>query len=182
MTDNIEQLIDGCVQGKIHAQKKLYRQYKKVLLGICFRYARDRSEAEDILLEGFVNIFSKISTYSFQGSFEGWMKRVVIHSAIDYFRRNKKELFHQDIDDYKNDLVFEEDIINNLSAREILKIVQTLPTGYRMVFNLFAIEGYSHKEIAEKLDISENTSKSQLSKARKWLTLKLNALNNLKVY
>lgn len=169
----MEKLIDGCIKGKHKARKELFRQYRRILLGICLRYARDKSEAEDILLEGFIRIYSKIGTYSNAGSFEGWLKKVMLHTAIDYFRKNRKENFHQNIDDY-NDLVSEDiDSLKQLSAKEILGLIQTMPQGYRIVFNLFAIEGFSHKEIAEKLQVTESTSKSQVRKARFWLMKKL---------
>ncbi len=169
----MEKLIDDCAKGKQKARKELFRQYHKMLLGICLRYSRDKSEAEDILLEGFMQIYSKIGTYSNVGSFEGWLKKVLLHTAIDYFRKNKRENIHQNIDDYK-DLVSEDiDSLKQLSAKEILNLIQSMPQGYRITFNLFAIEGYSHKEIAEKLQVSESTSKSQLRKARIWLMKKL---------
>lgn len=169
----MEKLIDGCIKGKQKARKELFRQYHRILLGICLRYSRDKSEAEDMLLEGFIQIYSKIGTYSNAGSFEGWLKKVMLHTAIDYFRKNRKENFHQNIDDY-NDLVSEDiDSLKQLSAKEILGLIQTMPQGYRIVFNLFAIEGFSHKEIAEKLQVTESTSKSQVRKARFWLMKKL---------
>ncbi len=162
-------LIDGCVKGKPKARKELFRRYQRMLLGTCLRYSRDKSEAEDILLEGFLQIYSKIGTYSNNGSFEGWMKRVMVHTAIDYFRKNRKENTHLNIEDYNNIVSEDFDAVKQLSAKEILELIQTLPQGYRIVFNLFAIEGYSHKEIAEKLEVSESTSKSQVRKARIWL-------------
>ncbi len=169
----MEKLIDGCKAGKQKARKELFRRYHKMLLGICMRYSRDKSEAEDILLEGFIQIYSKIGTYSNNGSFEGWMKRVMVHTAIDYFRKNQKHNIHHNIDDY-NDIVVEDvDALKQISAKEILELIQTLPQGYKIVFNLFVIEGYSHKEIAEKLEVTESTSKSQVRKARIWLMNRL---------
>lgn len=145
-----------------------------MLLAICLRYACDKSEAEDILLEGFVQIFTKIETYSNNGSFEGWMKKVVVHTAIDHYRKNRKENSHQNIDDYSHLVSEDMDALKMLSAKDIIKSIQEMPQGYRIAFNLFAIEGYSHKEIAEKLQVTESTSKSQVRKARFWLMKKLN--------
>lgn len=169
----MEKLIEGCIKGKQKARRELFRRYRSILLGICLRYSRDKSEAEDILLEGFMQIYSKIGSFNGTGSFEGWMKKVMIHTAIDYFRKNRKENFHENIDDYQEVTSTEIDVFNNLSAKEILGYIQAMPQGYRITFNLFAIEGYSHKEIAEKFNISESTSKSQVRKARMWLMKKL---------
>ena len=169
----MKDLINGCVIGKRKSRKELFRRYHKMLLSICLRYSRDKSEAEDILLEGFMQIYSKIETYSFEGSFEGWMKRIMVNTAIDNFRKNKKEVFHQNIDEYTELVSEETDILKELSAKDIIALIQTMPQGYRIAFNLFAIEGYSHKEIAEKLQVTESTSKSQVRKARIWLMNKL---------
>lgn len=166
MYKEINKLIEDCMRGKNKAQKELFRRYRKILLGICLRYARDKQEAEDMLLEGFMNIFKNIDQFSKQGSFEGWCKKPMVHSAIDYFRKNKKELFHYDVDDFKEKLIYEEKQFSMISEKEILNQVQMLPDGYRMIFNLYVLEGFSHKEIAEKLQISEGTSRSQLKKAR----------------
>ena len=175
--DKLKILIEGCIKNKPNARKDLYDKYHRMLMGTCLRYARDNSEAEDILLDGFMQIYSKIETFSFQGSFEGWMKKIMVNTAIDYFRKNKKENFHQDIDEYPDLLSTDPDVLMQLSAKEIMGVVQTMPQGYRMVFNFFAIEGFSHKEIAEKLQITESTSKSQMRKARVWLVKKL-IINN----
>jgi len=169
----MENLIDGCIKGKPKARKELFHRYRKMLLGICLRYSRDKSEAEDILLEGFVLIYSKIQSYSFEGSFEGWMKKIVVHTAIDYYRKNKKENAHDNIEDHYDMASESVDAFKLLSAKDILLLIQSMPSGYKMVFNLFAIEGYSHKEIAEKMKISVSTSKSQLRKARSWLIQKV---------
>jgi RNA polymerase sigma-70 factor (ECF subfamily) len=169
----MKNLIDGCIKGKHLARKELFRKYRQMLLGICLRYARDKAEAEDILLEGFMQIYTKIGSFSNEGSFEGWMKKVMVNTAIDFFRKNRKEIIHQNIDDFHEVVSPDFDAFNQLSAKDILTMIQIMPQGYRIVFNLFAIEGYSHKEIAEKLQISESTSKSQLRKARIWLVNKL---------
>ncbi len=169
----MEKLIDGCINGKPKARKELFRRFHKVLLGTCLRYSRDKHEAEDILLEGFIQIYAKIESYSYNGSFEGWLKRIMVNTAIDYFRKNKKENLHHNIDDFNDIVSADIDVLNQLSAKEILNLIQTLPQGYRITFNLFAIEGYSHKEISKKLHVTESTSKSQVRKARLWLIKKL---------
>ena len=172
-----EEIIQGCMRKKRRAQKALYDRYHPVLLGICLRYSKSKAEAEDIMLMGFTRIFKKIGTYQGQGSFEGWMKRIMVNLAIDNFRKNQKHYFHEYISEVNTPEIGYDYIPDHFSLQDILKTVQQLPDGYRMVFNMFAIEGYSHKEIAEKLKISESTSKTQLLKARKKLRENLHALN-----
>lgn len=172
-----EQIIEGCIRNKRKAQKTLYSNYYRRMLGICLRYCSSKDEAEDVMLDGFMNIFSKIKSYNKRGSFEGWMKRVMVNTAIDNFRKNKKHYYHSDIDDFENELVIKANLLESFSAKEILNTVQQLSEGYRIVFNLFAIEGYSHQEIADMLGISINTSKTQLFKARKLLQKKLIEMN-----
>ena len=169
----MKDLINGCIAGKRKARKELFRRYHKMLLSICLRYSHDKVEAEDILLDGFMHIYTKIETYAHEGSFEGWMKRIIVNTAIDYFRKNKNELVHQNVDDYTQIVSEESNVLKDLSAKDILALIQTMPNGYRIAFNLFAIEGFSHKEIAEKLQVTESTSKSQVRKARIWLMNKL---------
>ncbi len=174
-----KELIRLCKRKNATAQKLLYNTYHSSLLGICLRYGKSRDEAEDILQLGMITIFKNISSYSGKGSFEGWMKRIVVNTAIDNFRKNNKYYYHQDIDEINGEPYFASDIPDDLEVKDILNTVQQLPDGYRMVFNLYAIEGYSHKEIADKLGISENTSKTQLLKARKSLRKKLLILNKI---
>lgn len=171
-----KEIIKGCLKRKRRAQKALFEKYHASLMGICMRYAKSKSEAEDILLMGFARIFKKMETYSGNGSFEGWMKKIVVHIAIDNFRKNSKHYFHENIDDASVDLEYADYIPDNLTRKEILKTIQELPNGYRMVFNLFAIEGYSHQEIADMVGISESTSKTQYLKARKKLQARLSGM------
>jgi len=171
-----DEIINGCLKRKRKAQKALFEKYHASLMGICMRYSKSKSEAEDILLMGFTRIFKKINTYSGKGSFEGWMKKIVVHIAIDNFRKNNKHYFHQSIEDSLIDPEYADYIPDNLTLSEILNTIQNLPNGYRMVFNLFAIEGYSHKEIAQMLEITESTSKTQYLKARKKLQVILSGL------
>ncbi|MCD4732094.1 MAG: sigma-70 family RNA polymerase sigma factor [Bacteroidales bacterium] len=172
-----EEIIKGCIRRKRKAQKMLYDKYYRRMLGISLRYCSDRAEAEDVMLNGFMHIFSKIGTYERKGSFEGWMKRIMVNTAIDNFRKNKKHLYHTDIIEVEDELISEDSFPANITVNEIMSMVQQLPTGYRVVFNLFAIEGYEHKEIAEMLSVSVNTSKTQLFKARKLLQKSIDNFN-----
>jgi len=173
-------IINGCRQKKHRAEKALFDRYHPVLMGICVRYAKSNAEAEDILLMGFTRIYKKINDYSGKGSFEGWMKRIMINVAIDNYRKNRKHYFIEDISDLTTDDTGVDYIPDNFSLGDIIRTIQELPDGYRIVFNLYAIEGYSHKEIAEKLNISESTSKTQLMKARNQLKKKLLLLDNIR--
>lgn len=173
-----KEIIEGCIKGKRKAQKALFEKYHKVMLGICLRYANSYAEAEDVLIEGFMQVFKKIKTYKGTGSFEGWMKRLFVNRAIDNFRKNKKLNFYEDLENVQNKFVIQNNAHDILSKKELLQTIQELPPGYRIVFNLYAIEGYSHKEIAEKLNISESTSKTQLMKAKNRLAKKINEMNN----
>lgn len=162
-------IIEGCRKQKRKAQKKLYHLYYRKLLGIGMRYSQCQEEAEDIVQEAFINIFTRIRTYNGTGSFAAWMRRIVVNTAIDHYRKNKNH-FQKELTE--NNLENEELLVHfpdDLTANQIMEIVRKLPHGYLQVFNLFAIEGYPHKEIAELLDISINTSKTQLLKARKYL-------------
>lgn len=171
-TQKIHKLVQGCKNGDPKSQKALFEQFYGLLLGICLRYTEDRDEAKDVLQEGFVKIFNHIPNFEFTGSFEGWMKRIMINTAIDQYRKNKNEPYLQDIDDSPEPGISEEGL-ENLKEEDLIKIIQALPEGYRMVFNLYVVEGYNHQEIAEMLNINEGTSKSQLAKAKKMLQQKL---------
>ncbi len=146
-------------------QEALYRKYSRKVYGICLRYANSEMEAEDIMQEIFIKIFTRIDQYKPSGSFEAWLKRVSINYSIEVYRRNKRLVF---IDSYEGTYEdsYETTTLQELSAAEITKLINQLPEGYRMVFNLFAIEGYTHKDIAELMGVSEGTSKSQFSRAK----------------
>lgn len=167
MTD--EQIIDGVIKGDAKAQKYLYEKYVNKMMGVCLRYARDYEEAQDVLQDGFVKVFEKLKSYKGAGSLEGWVRRIFVNTAIDNHRKTKSQRQHVDLDSVEYQLPSDGFVLESLAAKDLLKIVQILPDGYRMVFNLYAIEGYSHKEIAEQLDISVNTSKSQYSRAKSYL-------------
>lgn len=160
-------LIKRCQKFDRRAQKVLYERYAPVMLGICRRYVKDWMEAEDVMSEGFFKIFSKINQYGFKGSFEGWMKKIMVNEALGLLR--KRNDFNLALEASNLIISTEPNPEEIAQENSILELLHKLPTGYRTIFNLYVIEGYKHKEIAEKLDISINTSKSQLIKARKRL-------------
>lgn len=175
-SDSEEKLIRGCQKGEASAQREIYNKYSRKMMGVCLRYVNSHFEAEDILISGFMRVFEKIGQYKHEGSFEGWLRRVMVNEALGYIRKNKSIYMEVEIEkaDYQSD--YHTEASHHLEAEELLQLVQQLPTGYKTVFNLYAIEGYSHKEIAEMLGISENTSKSQLSRARALLQQQLAAM------
>jgi len=153
----------------------LYQEYKDVLYGMARRYTKTSTDAEDVLMESFVKIFKSIDKYEGKGSFEGWMKRIVTFTAIDFYRKKEqKDLGLSENEEFEIDETIESTVVEELEAQEIILLMNELPNGYRMILNMYAIEGYSHKEIAKELGISEGTSKSQLSKARKLFATLLN--------
>jgi len=167
-------LIDGCKKCEPLARKQLYEKYAAAMFALCSRYAPDRSGAEDILQDGFLTIFTKIGTYSGKGSFEGWMRRIFVNHALAAIRRETTSLKYIETIDYEDDWSdAEASVIDTMSADEITACIAELPAGYRMVFNLYAIEGYSHSEIAGMLGIKESGSRSQYSHARQMLREKL---------
>jgi RNA polymerase sigma-70 factor (ECF subfamily) len=159
------QWVEGCKKHNAHAQERLFEHYSGKMYALCCRYISDRMEAEDVLVTAFTKIFDRIEQYKGEGSFEGWIRRIVVNESLTYLRRNKNMYLETEIEavERQPDLAKLE---NELEAEDLLKLIAELPSGYRMVFNLYAIDGYSHKEIANQLGISENTSKSQLSRAR----------------
>lgn len=146
------------------------------MLGICQRYVNRQADAEDIMIEGFMRVFDKIGQFKSEGSFEGWVRRIMVNEALGYIRKNKSLFLSVDAEDVHNEPAAFHVDGDELATQDLLQLVQELPQGYRTVFNLFAIEGYSHEEIAGMLGISENTSKSQLSRARALLQKRLAAL------
>lgn len=161
-----EDLIRGCRKGDRHAQQQLFDAYASRMLGICYRYVKDRMHAEDVLVMAFTKVFDRIGQFKGEGSFEGWVRRITVNEALTWLRRSRvMTLMETDLEhaDRQPDYVH---LSTHLETEDLLKIIDKLPPGYRIVFNLYAIDGYSHKEIAEELGITENTSKSQLSRAR----------------
>ena len=168
----VNEVIEGCKRGESRPQKQLYELYASRMLGLCFRYIGERQEAEDIMIKGFMKVFEKIGQFRGEGSFEGWIKRIMINESLAYLRRNKAMYVEIEMDRLGEKPDYDQ-LSGLLEAEDLMSMVNALPMGYRSVFNLYAIEGYSHKEIAEMLNINENTSKSQLSRARAVLQKKL---------
>ena len=161
-----KELIKACKKGKREAQELLYRRYSAKLFGVCLRYASSYQEAEDFLQEGFIRIYKKMYKYQPTGSFAGWLHRLMINVALEHIRRNKKRKNQTTLDQAFHVAEESADIFSSFGTKDIMRMVQQLPAGYRAVFNLYVVEGYSHKEISELLGMSESTSKSQLSRAK----------------
>lgn len=160
-----EELVKGCIAGRRSSQEALYRYFSPKMFSICLRYANDYHSAEDILQEGFIKVFNNIDRFRGDGSFEGWIKRIFINTAIEYYRKSINHSGHSELTTL-NVKSINEKALQNLATEDLMKLVQRLSPGYRAVFNLYVIEGYAHKEIAKMLKISEGTSKSQLARAR----------------
>ncbi len=171
-----QELLHGCQRNDSKAQTAFYQKYKGRLMGICRRYARTTAEAEDILQESFIKIFRNITEVRNPDAIGGWLRKIVTNTSLNYYR---SQLHYQQTTDYEEILHSNDDylqLLSHLSNEEIVKLINALPDGYRMVFNLYIIDGYDHAEIARMLEISENTSRSQLFKAREVLKKKLNEL------
>ncbi|RDC66446.1 RNA polymerase sigma factor [Adhaeribacter pallidiroseus] len=162
---DIRPLIQGCLQQDREAQRKLYRNFYGYAMSICVRYSKSNEEAREVLNDGFMKVFTKIEKYDTEKSFKGWLRRVMINTALDNYRHNYKHYHHRDLEEADQETTAE-NITHQLSHTDLMQLVQRLSPGYRAVFNLYAIDGYTHEEIAEALDISVGTSKSNLSKAR----------------
>ena len=174
-----EEIIKGCLKGDKIAQKALYDKYSAKMFGICLRYLKNKDEAEDALQDGFVRVYSNIDKFNFKGSFDGWVRRIIVNATINYHNFNLKHKYQSDYSEIEE--VIEDTKLNTdiWSVEYLLNVIQSLPDGYKLIFNLYEIDGYSHKEIAEMLGISINTSKSQLMKAKIILKAKLNAKKNV---
>ncbi len=167
-------LIEKAKQQNREAQEELFRNFSPKMLGVCRQYVKDNHHAEDLLLSGFLKVFTHLHQFKGEGSFEGWIRRIMVNTCISYLRK-KNRIQLTDEDFVFNDAAIEN--LENTSVEDIQKLIDNLPDGYKMVFNLFAIEGYKHSEIAKKLNISESTSKSQLFKARKLLQAQYHKIN-----
>lgn len=171
-----EQMIKGCLENKPLAQKTLYNKLGPKMMGVCLRYMTNAEEAQDVLQDGFVKVFDKLGAYSGAGSFEGWVRRIFVNTALDAIRKNKKLKHQTQIDEVEFALKSSDFIFETLVAEDLMKLLQRLPLGYKTVFNLYAIEGYSHKEIAKKMNVTVSTSKSQFSRAKAMLREKITEL------
>lgn len=164
-------ILVGCLQNDASAQRELYNRYSPKMLSVCYRFSQSKEDAEDMLQEGFIKIFTQIHTFQNKGAFEGWVRRIIVHTCINFLKKNKK--FNENIDlDHAGYLeVKEETMPSIMQARQIIECIRLLPLGYRTVLNLYALEGYSHKEIGDMLDIEESTSRSQFTRARTMLEM-----------
>jgi RNA polymerase sigma-70 factor (ECF subfamily) len=169
---SVDDLLEGCRRGERRTQELLYKVLASRMLGVCMRYAKDRFEAEDILQMGFVKVFQKVGEFRSDGSFEGWIRRIMVNTAIETYRKNQRMMNVVDIEEVYDTPQATFDM-NGLEVKDLMNLIQQLSAGYKLVFNLYAIEGYSHKEIAEQLGITEGASKSQLSRARAILKEKI---------
>jgi RNA polymerase sigma-70 factor (ECF subfamily) len=162
-------IFQGCLQNNASAQKELYNRYSPKMLAVCYRYGHSREDAEDMLQEGFIKVFSQMHTFRSQGAFEGWIRRIIVHTCINHLKKNKK--FNDSVDiTYASGIeIREENIPSVIQAKQVVECIRLLPIGYRTVLNLYAVEGYTHKEIADMLDIEESTSRSQYTRARQML-------------
>lgn len=170
---SLEKLISECANRQPAAQEQIYRLFAGKMFALCLKYSRNKEEAEDNLQDGFIQIFDKIKQFKNAGSFEGWMKRIMINTALQKYRdKSTLNVVYDDIEDENVEIEIDED---NISLDDLLKLIQELPNQYRLVFNMYVLDGYSHKEISKELRISEGTSKSNLSRARAILKDKLEA-------
>ncbi len=160
------EVLDQCLLNDPRGQEALYKAYASIMFGICLRYSRNRMEAEDILQEGFIKVFKNLPQLHSKESIDGWIRRIMVNTALNYYTKQLKFQNEVSLKYETLDATFQEDALSKLSYNELLRILQGLPAGYRTVFNLFVIDGYNHKEISEMLGISENTSKSQLWRAK----------------
>jgi RNA polymerase sigma-70 factor (ECF subfamily) len=169
-----EQLIEACIKGERQSQSRLYNLFCQKMFVVCLRYSKSREEAEEILQEGFMKVFEFLHQYKFAGSFEGWMRKIMVNCALQKYRSKGKLRPVIDIDSVTVEYGQNEDIISKIGAKELLEMVQQLPPAYKMVFNLYVFEGLKHREIADLLGVSEGTSKSNLSDARALLQKAVN--------
>ena len=162
-------ILQGCLQNDASCQRELYTRYSPKMLAVCYRFAHNREDAEDMLQEGFIKVFSQIHTFRNQGAFEGWIRRIVVHTCINHLKKNKRFNESVDIIHATSIQVREESVPSIVQAKQIVECIRLLPMGYRTVLNLYAIEGYSHKEISDMFNIEESTSRSQNTMAKQML-------------
>jgi RNA polymerase sigma-70 factor (ECF subfamily) len=164
-----EAMIQGCIANNSAAQQEMYARFSPKMLSVCYRYAKSREDAEDMLQEGFIKIFLQIKQFQHKGALEGWIRKIVVHTCINNLKKNRK--FSDSVDIiHANSIPLREDAIPSiLQAKQVVECIRMLPLGYRTVLNLFAIEGYSHKEIGQMLEIEESTSRSQYTRAKSML-------------
>jgi RNA polymerase sigma-70 factor (ECF subfamily) len=164
-----EALLKGCINNEQAAQRELYNRYSSKMLAVCYRYAHSREDAEDMLQEGFIKVFLQVHTFENRGAFEGWIRRIIVHTCINILKKNKKFNESVDIIHATSMQIREESVSAIIQAKQVVECIRLLPIGYRTVLNLYAVEGYSHREIAGMLDIEESTSRSQYTRAKAML-------------
>ena len=167
------EIIQGCLDNQASAQEKLYGLYARRMMAVCIRYTRSRFEAEDVFHDAFVKVFANMHSWK-GGSFEGWMRRIFVNTAINHYHQNRKFFDHVDSSYVETTLSSSDNVIADLSNQDLLNMVNRMPDGYKVIFNLHVVEGYNHNEIAEMLHIAEGSSKSQLSKAKAYMKKLLN--------
>ncbi|SHJ49356.1 RNA polymerase sigma-70 factor, ECF subfamily [Tangfeifania diversioriginum] len=173
--EELKDIIKQSASGDVRAQEKLYRMFAPKMFGVCMRYAKDRTEAEDNLQDGFVNVFTNLKKFRHEGSFEGWVRRIMVNVSLSKYRKQHILYPVEDVGKYETQS-FTGNILEKISADELINLIQELPPRYRMVFNLFVMEGLSHQEIGEAMKITEGTSKSNLARARDILKRKVEKL------
>ena len=166
---NEKELIEACKNNDVRAQKLLYETFSRKMMSVCLRYADNREMAEDFLQDGFIKVFSSIRSYSYEGSFEGWMRRIFVNTALEALRKNDLLRNGVELNALEPQQEADYSAVEKISADELMELIAQLPPGFRTVFNMFAIEGYSHREIAETLNINESTSRSQYTRAKRLL-------------
>jgi RNA polymerase sigma factor (sigma-70 family) len=176
MTD--AQLVEACKKGDSRAQQELFNKFAGKMMALCTRYAHHKDDAQDILQEGFIKVFDKLEQYKGEGALGGWIRMIMINTALIHLRKDKNWHMREELTEAAEYNQHEFGVLEELAAEDLMNLIQDLPPGYKMVFNLFAIEGFSHKEIAEELSISESTSKTQFHKAKAWLQKKLTSITH----
>ncbi len=163
-------IIAGCLHNDAASQRELFNRYSPKMLSVCYRFAQNREDAEDMLQEGFIKVFTQMHTFQNKGSFEGWVRRIMVHTSINFLKKYKRFTESLDLTSAENLEVKEESIASIMQSKQVVECIRQLPIGYKTVLNLFAIEGYSHREISILLDIEESTSRSQYTRAKTMLS------------
>lgn len=175
-----KELVKECVLGNRHYQEIFYKKYSKRMYNLCLAYSSSDDDAKDVMQDGFVKVFTSLKQYSGNGSLEGWVRKIIVNTAIDFYRKKRKEVRNISIE-HAHDLAFDESVINALNAKHLIDLIRKLPEGANLIFNLYVVEGYNHEEIAKKLDISIGTSKSQLSRAKSLLKEYIENFSSVKI-
>ena len=180
MQKPLDEILKGCIDNDRKCQEVLYHKFSSTMFGVCLGYTKDRDEAKDVLQEGFIKVFKNIKKYNGEGNLEGWIRKIMVNTSIDFYRQRARKNSHVNFDTVPDVLETEYSILETISANEILGLIQQLPDGAKIIFNLYVVEGYTHDEIARILDISEGTSKSQFWRAKKLLQQMLSNIHETK--